>query len=208
VGDALAVPTVGAAVDSWLWDRPVSLVDFLDDRKVKVTLSARPDDLFDVFQGAVERQTSVPFPDGDAGWTSVKRGIAAGMAIPVGVGGVHVKPATNPARIDLPRQPPAWIDRQLEAVAEAGPAATLLKAVHLAQTEAIGRLRDQLRALPLTPDLTLGQAADRDGRIADSLDRALTAAHVFNADYHADGSVRVSVSLDLRAVWELLVPQP
>jgi hypothetical protein len=238
VGDALAVPTVGDAVNDWIDGRPTSLVNFLDGQKVEVTLCAEPDDLFDVFQGAVRKQKTVPYPADASGWTNVKLQIAARMAPAVGdavvadntaegssgtngagehPGGEHpgdeaspgitTEPSSRPAWL-LPKQAPIWIDRQIQADGVGGPGPTLLQAGRVAEDIAIEHLRSRVKDLALTPELTVGQAAEHDSRIADALDRALTHAQVAKADYRSDGRVFVTVSLDLTDVWEELIASP
>ena len=57
----------------------------------------------------------------------------------------------------------------------------------------------QVEGMPLDGGTTVGEAGKRDPRIADAVARGVSRARVYKSDYHADGTVTVYVSLELRA---------
>jgi hypothetical protein len=79
-----------------------------------------------------------------------------------------------------------------------------LVAAHAAQVAANAQLRHDAQDLPLTDTLTVGQAADRDSRIAAAVDRAMAHAHLSKVDFRADGTAQVTVVLNLSDLWNEL----
>jgi hypothetical protein len=57
--------------------------------------------------------------------------------------------------------------------------------------------------LPLTKTLTIAQAAQRDSRIAEAVQRAVDQARTYKVEYDQDGA-RVQVNLDLSNLWDEL----
>jgi len=62
-----------------------------------------------------------------------------------------------------------------------------------------------LQGLELAPDLTLADAARRDPRFAEPLNRAMQRSRVFRVEYAEDGSASVKISTDTRELWQDLV---
>ncbi|WP_428937205.1 hypothetical protein [Fontivita pretiosa] len=134
-------------------------------------------------------------------------------------------PRPTAARIDLPEQPPAWVFQPLDVEAVASPDQSGLRigppgsaAVQVAprglslseqrrrtRTAAEARATDALRArvgaLPLTPKLSIADAAAQDPRIADAVERVLLRARVYKTEYRADQSVMVRMMIDPRDLW-------
>jgi len=117
-------------------------------------------------------------------------------------------PATSLPSVVLPLQPPDWVDQQLQAEATASGVGSRLKIGRCAETDAVGKIRDQLLLLHLDPATTLGDAAHADPQLNQAVDRALLHAHTYRVDYNANGSVKVKVDLDLRDAWEALRANP
>lgn len=76
-----------------------------------------------------------------------------------------------------------------------------MKCARAAELVAGVKIRAQVEELVLSDGVTVGGAAKRDPRVAEALDRAMGRAKVFKADYKEDGSVTVSVALDMRELW-------
>jgi hypothetical protein len=104
----------------------------------------------------------------------------------------------------IPRRPPSWISRQIDAEATADSTRGRLHAARNAEAAADQKLRAQIEALPLSRDLTLGQAAQKDPRVARALDDALARARIGQTKYHEDGTATVQLYLDLEQVWDAL----
>jgi hypothetical protein len=86
--------------------------------------------------------------------------------------------------------------------------ATAAKTRLLTQSAATGNATDLLRSrvntLNLTADLTIGDAAKANPRIAAAVERAVLRARLYKVDYHADGSAMVRMMLDPRDLWNEL----
>ena len=203
VGDALDNLAVGRSLAEWLRLRPVTRIDFQDDLQVELSLAAPPQEVFDAFRSAVSQVKDLPQPADEAGWDRVRQAFARRMAAPTGHGAVApVMLAASRSAIQVPQMPPAWVDRLADAEGTAAYAGSRLKTARAAEANALDQLDGQLRDLSLSPGLTLGAAAKLDPQIALSLTRARSHARTYKADYRADGSVLVRVSLDLRDLWE------
>jgi hypothetical protein len=55
--------------------------------------------------------------------------------------------------------------------------------------------------MQLTRQLSIGEAAKQDPRIADAVDRVLLRARIYKVEYRADGSVMVRMMIDSRDLW-------
>jgi hypothetical protein len=199
--DALAIPDVASVMAQWVGHRPVTLVDFREDGTVEVTLSVPAAAVYDKLHATLAARADIPVPVDEKGWSIIADGISRSMANPVGVG--KVTPSTQPAIVLIASQPPDWIERQIDA-AGTGPATdSRLRSASLARAAAALGLREQILALLIAPNVTLGSAADRDPRLADSIERAIhTGGHVYTVDYRTDGTVVVRMSIDLRDLWD------
>jgi hypothetical protein len=85
---------------------------------------------------------------------------------------------------------------------------TKLKTARVAETAAEDALRKIVDALPLTPTMTIGDAAKKSTAIANAVDHCLAGARPYKVDYRTDGSVSVKSSMNPRELWaEISVPQ-
>jgi hypothetical protein len=109
--------------------------------------------------------------------------------------------------VQVPRNPPDWAQRQIDATGVAG-SGHGLKAARAAEADALDKLRRQVRSLQLAPGMSLGEAAGQDKSIADAVERGVNRAHVINPEYPAAGGARVTMTLDLGDVWEELQSPP
>jgi hypothetical protein len=206
--DALARPAIADSFDKWLHHRPVTRIEFLDDLNVSVTISIAPKSLSNAFKSAVEADPDFVHST-KIDWDQVDHQLEELPASMAGTGAAVVAgPATSLPSIVLPLQPPDWVDQQLQADASASGNGSRLKVGHAAETDAIGKLRDQFLLLHIDPATTLGDAAHSDPQLKQAVDRALLHAHTYRVDYHSDGSVKVQVSLDLRDAWDALRSDP
>jgi hypothetical protein len=204
LGEAMSDPAVGQSLTDWLASRPVTAVDYRQDQnhlEVQVTLAANASDLFDILRAAVTARNDVPHPSDPAGWALVHDDIIRRMAPPVGRAAPPSAPTTWETAVQ-PAQPPDWAGGMIDVVGTSGPSITELRAVRAAEADAMARLRRQVFDLPLTPALTIGQAAGGDPHLMHIVDRTIArTARLYNSQFHADGSVVVRVSMDLRLLW-------
>ena len=205
VGDALAIPAIGHAVNDWIVSQPITLAAFLDDRQVEVTLAVSAAGLEEKLRSVLMGRSDLPLPADDRAWGAVAEGISGQMAAPVGRGGVAAAAqATEPEGFALPDPPPEWIFRQLDASASAT-ADTPLHAARAAELAATENLRQQIQQLPLGAGKTLHDLAAARPRMAAAVDRTLArSAHVYSVEYQPDGSASVRISLDLQDLWQML----
>ncbi len=204
VADALRNPAVNRAMVDWLTTRPVMRADFREDRQVELTFSAPAEEVFNVFRRIVVAAGDVAQPGDSAGWDRLHEQWLKRMASPVGRAAVAtsaVEALAQPVKVLVPRQPPEWADRQIDADGTTGYSGSLLKTARAAERMATDKLFAQVNDLPLTSQLKLGDAARQDTRIRAALGRFMTHARTYRADYAPDGSVTVRVSLDLRDLW-------
>ncbi|HZZ42017.1 MAG TPA: hypothetical protein VFE58_03705 [Tepidisphaeraceae bacterium] len=201
-----------ADLDRFLRARPVNSVSFRDDGQVEVTISTPAGDLTDLVRASVNATHDPHLIDID--WPHVRQQIDAKTG--AGVAGIAlIRPPQTPATavsnvavvvpVKLPDQPPDWVWKQLDADGAARGGDSPLKCARVAERSAVEKLRTQIDALPIG-SITLGDAARKDPNLADAITRGLSHARVFKSDYHADGTVVVSVSLDLREFWAEIHP--
>ena len=206
-GDALKDDAVREKLTQWLATRPVTQVEFRDDLSVGVQLAAPPAEFFEAFRDALRAGE----PDA-AAWDNVRADFERRLAAPSGTAAVGVgagDPAVAPGApakgaLPLPSLPPPWTNQAIEAEGAATAGGSKLKCARLAEAEAAKSFLTQLEALPLSDAQTVGQAAQRDPRVRDAVDRALTKGRTYKVEYDADGGARVWVQLDLRHVWNEL----
>jgi sulfur carrier protein ThiS len=203
IGDALKEPGVSRAVGEWLGSRPVTAVDYQANAQgltVQVTLAASGAELFDIFRAAVTARNDVPLPNGVAAWAIVRNQFLHDMAPSIGI--ASPPPAVAAAPLMIFAQPPDWANGMADAAGNGGPSSTSLRAARAAEADALAKLRQQVMALPLNPNLTIAQASEHDERLARAVDRAIArGGQLYKTEYHADGAVVARMSLDLRLVW-------
>jgi hypothetical protein len=206
IGDALANTDVRNAVNDWLENRPVIRVEYRRDLQIELALAGTPGGCFDHVRAAVEKYTHLPVPD-EKGWAAVREDFERSMASPTGraevpVAGSTVPPRSTVTTITLPDTAPSWIDRKLEAegIADAG---SKLRAAHEARVIARRLLAEEVDALKLSGGVTVGQAAEKNGRFRSAVGRALDKA-TSKTDYDHKNGVSVLLRLDLRDLWDAL----
>jgi hypothetical protein len=223
LADAMKNVTFGALLDSWQANRPVTLVDFSEDRRVEVRLDATAGELFDAIHDALLKAGAAPIatgagaatkpnaltePGDAAGWNRLRNNLEQHAAAAVGHATAVVAsgaPATGPAMVEVPLHAPPWIDQQLSATAAGGGGSgNRLVSAHAAQEAAEAQLRHDALNLPLSDHLTVGEAADRDAKVAAALDRALAHARLSKVDFRTDGTAQVTVVLNLSDLWNEL----
>jgi hypothetical protein len=192
-------------LEQYLLDRPVTDVQFRDDKQVEVTLSAPPTETFETVREAVEKTDGAPKLD-EQQWSQVREKFVQSVAPATGIGQLPQNAVVIPEQLSvrLPQQAPIWAREMIDAVGSAEGASTRLKTRHAAEQDALAKLRQQVLDLPLTPELKLGDAAQQDPEIAAAVDRALARARAYKSDYFPDGRVIVRSSLELRDVWDQL----
>jgi hypothetical protein len=196
---------VSSTVMTWLQSRPITAVQFGDDLEVRLTISAPPAELWAVLRPALADQLRVPIPTSDSGWQALRSAISARVGPGVGRGFAVAAPQAQPM-IVLPAQPPAWAATTANAEGNAGSAGFPLRTARAAERVALDHLRAKIDSLPLTSQLTLGQAAATDPRIAKAIDRAIDMAQTCQVDYDTPepGAVRAKVQLPLALLWREL----
>ncbi|HZL34443.1 MAG TPA: hypothetical protein VFC78_03975 [Tepidisphaeraceae bacterium] len=206
----LALPIIGDPLRAWLAARPVRSIQFMDDLEIRLTLAATPQELWPNLRTNMEKQSALPVPRARLAWEHLRKQVEARMAPAIGTALAKAPaPATGPA-VQLPAQAPAWIDGAAEGTGVSPPVGgNKLKTARAAEGIALAQLRGKLNALPLPGKLTLGDAADKDPRIKDSLSRILNNAHIAKVEYDTPmpGWVRVQMSIDLQTAWTELSGQ-
>lgn len=210
IGDAMAIDTVAEHVHQWFASRPVTKLEFDDNLEVEIALSAPADEIATTLRAAMEQQSQIP-PPTDEQWNQIANQIASSVAPAVGRGGVdRASVQTTQANVGLiANQAPEWIDRRLTSLGTAPRDDSKLRSARAAETDAIKNLEAQVRELPLSGQMTIAHAARQNGRVEDAIQRGLRSARVLSTDYaRPDGSVGVTVELELRRVWEELLRGP
>jgi hypothetical protein len=202
---------VAGALDRYLADRPVTGVQFRQDRQVEVGLSVPGEELAGVIRGAVEgmKDPQLAAVDWNGVTGQIVRAVGQGTGVATAGGAVRREPDAGVAQVApsatvrIPAEPPEWVWRQVDADASAKGGESALKCARAAERAAGEKLRAQVDALPLG-GMTIGEAGTRDPRVADAVGRGVARARVYKSDYQADGTATVYVSLELRDVWEQL----
>lgn len=215
VQDALARPQVNERVGTWLNQKvPVTRLEFLEDLKVSVTLAPSPRALGATLQTAVTADKEfVGLRSFD--WGRVQQDLIARVVPVIGMASV-VPPAPSAlSSIVLPIQPPDWVEQLIDAEATSSGggaggagASARLKVARAAQSAASEQLRQKFLALRINAQMTLAEAAQKDPRLAEAVDRAMLHARITKVDYRADGSVMARVTLDLQSAWDELRANP
>jgi hypothetical protein len=202
IGDALAIPQIGDAMANWVGNRPITLVEFKDDRTVDLTLAISAPEISEKLRSILGPRLDVPHPYDDKGWAVITEAIARQMASPTGKGSLAA--ATQAEMIALPAAAPDWVDHQLDVEAT-GTAQGRLKAARAAEDFAGQKLRAQIDNLSIGDGRTLGEAARRNPRLSAAIDRAIAReARVYKIDYQSDDRASVRMSLDLNRLWETI----
>jgi len=148
------------------------------------------------------RKANLPLPDTD---DQSKLREAFLRAAPAAVGHAAATPpaptsAAGPP-IVLPNRPPVWVDGELTGEGVAQSAGSKLKTARAAETSADEALRILLDGLPLSPGLTLGEAAKRSPAIEKAIADAIGRARTSKVDYRPDGSVSVQATINPHELW-------
>jgi hypothetical protein len=229
VGDVLGVDDIGGRMEDWFMARPVKDQVLREDMQAVVTLTATPDDTFEQFKGLAVKQREISLPRNEGEWGEVKDQFRRRMAAPVGRGSPPEERAADVGRGDgwgpgfaprrafglrpdrrgddgivIPGRPPEWVGRQVDADGTAGSDRGRLHAARNAEADAEKALRKLVEDLPLSRDLTVGQAAKNDRRVGRALDEALGRARIGQTKYHEDGTATVRLYLELEDVWYAL----
>jgi hypothetical protein len=205
LSSVLSDAKVRSELEGWLMSRPVTSAEFRDDLEVRVGVAPDAEAFWNELATAAGDRKDLGFPtDPDARErlrSDVIRRIepTVGRAVakaPTGGGNARALMA-----VDIPRDPPRWIGDQLDVTAPSKRVDGPLKTARAAESAARDKLRQRIEQLPLSPKLTLGEAARRDDRVRAAVDRTVKNARPRKVIYHSDGGAEVSFSLDLRDLW-------
>lgn len=211
---ALADPKVRGELEGWLMSRPVTGADFRDNLEVRLSIAPDADAFWTELTSAAAHRKDLGFPaDSDARdrlRLNVIRevGPTVGVARAKGPAGVAVQQnaapggSNAPTSVDVPRDPPRWVIEQRDGWGTSPRVSGgALKARLAAENDARDDLRKKLDELKLSDNLKLGEAATRDARVRDAVDRAVKHAKARKVKYLSDGGAEVTFSLDLRDLW-------
>jgi hypothetical protein len=181
-----------------------------------MTLAVPGAELFEAFRASTAKHPDAVGQIDEKGWYKIRDIFVARMAATACRGSAQAGPRTAEPRgadvggasAELPRTPPDWIEKQLNVDGTSSARGSRLKAARAAEADATEKLRVQLEALPLRPELTVGDAARQDKRVASAIDRALGRARTRQVDYLGDGGARVAMTLDLTDFWNELQAGP
>lgn len=211
IGDALEIEAVSDPMHQWFADRPVTSIAFTSDLKVEIALAAPPEEIAKVFREAFAKQTEIPAIQDEAEWSRIGAAIVATAAEPMGTGQVPDEAVNASQPMDpIDRDhPPSWVDARLSASGTARKEASKLRSARAAEANAIDKLDAEIRELRLTDALTVGQAASQNPAIEEAVKLALINARIMQTDYERpDGTVGVTVELELRRLWDQLLETP
>jgi hypothetical protein len=204
VGDAFADPQIGNRIRGWITSRPMTRVDFQDNLDVEIALAAEPRELFDTFRETLQNQDDLR-PKNPDDWRDIEKDFLVKTAPAVGrahVSDPKVIPAANVVR--LPARAPAWITKSITVVGTSPSVGGKLKTARAAERDAQAKLTERIESLELNNNLTLGQAARQDPRLAAAISRAVERVSPHKIQYNPDGSVTVHSEADLRDLWDEL----
>jgi hypothetical protein len=206
--DALARPAIADRLGKWLDRQPVTRIEFLDDLKVSVTIAINPKSLERILKFGVENDAEFS-RDVKIDAQQFDREIQALPTTYEGSAAVAVAPVASSLPVTvLPIQSPDWVDQQLTADGNASGGGPRLKVARAAEADAVEKIRRQFLQLHINSNSTLEDAVRSDPQLKQAVDRAILHAHTYRVDYHADGSVKVQMSLDLRDAWDALRSNP
>jgi hypothetical protein len=204
VGDAFAEPQIGNRIRNWITSRPMSRVDFQDNLDVEIALAVEPRDFFDVFRETLQSHDELR-PRNPDDWRDIEKDFLVKTAAATGrahATGAKVTPAANVVR--LPQRAPAWINKSIPVVGTSASVGGKLKTKAAAERDAQTKLTERIELLELDNNVTLGQAARQDPRIAGAISRTIERITPHKIQYNADGSVTVHCEADLRDLWDEL----
>jgi hypothetical protein len=209
LADAMALPAVVGPMRDWLYARPITSVEFHDDLEVRVSLAASHADLWPALSNVLSKQSVAPVPHNGKEWDALRHQVKLALVPATGIAVAH---GAAPAAVGgmppaiVPRDPPPWASMIAEAEGDSARAGDQLKTARVAQTIAMARLRERIDALSFDAT-TLGEAARKDPRIEQALNRGLAQARISRVDYDspARGSARVKMTLNLEIVWRELL---
>ena len=203
---ALADEKVRGDLEAWVMSRPVTSVDFRDDLEVRVAVATGGDAVWRQLLAAVGERKDLDFPNDERAQGEIRNAVVRGVDATVtgravaktNGGGAAVNPR---ATVAVPREPPGWVTDQVDARGSSRAVNGRLKTARAAERDARDKLRERIEALSLSRNLTLGDAARRDDRVRDAIDRAIDRARPRKVNYRSDGGAEVSFTLDLRDLW-------
>jgi hypothetical protein len=204
IGDGLAVPAVGRTVTEWLGTRPITRVDFRDDRQVEVALAVDQTDFFVEVRSALTANSGLPLPASNEDWRDVEREFRLRFRPAVGRSLVVVGAPMTRVLVQMPRQAPVWVNQQVGIQGFSPVIGNKLQSSGRAEIDARAKLRAHIEAMPLVTGLTVGQAAAQNPRIADAVSSAVERARVYKSEFRADGTSVVYLMADMRSFWEEL----
>ncbi|MFN4244201.1 MAG: hypothetical protein ACK4PI_13300 [Tepidisphaerales bacterium] len=172
----------------------------LSDGSVRVTVPLDGARLVEVVRSAVLASNEPWVPTDEASWRAWS-GVLQGV-VPSEVEGVWSSASKDAARVVVALEPPAWADGVLDAEGTAAAAGSKLQTARQAESAALRSLRSVVERLPLSPEVTLGEAARRSPMYATVLERAMSRARVTRVEYFEDGSASVRVATDGRVLWQ------
>ncbi|HZK82279.1 MAG TPA: hypothetical protein VFC46_14455 [Humisphaera sp.] len=208
LADAIAVPMVVDSLRQWLSARPITSIEFRDDLEVRISLAASPADLWPLLAEVLTKQSAVSPPHDAKEWDALRHQVHVRLATASGaaLARATVPGAGLPAPV-VQRQPPQWAGTLADAEGvSASVGGNKLKTARAAENIAMTQLRARVEALSFDSNTTLGEAARKDPRIAQALDRGMIAARISKVDYDSPvtGAVRVKMTLNLESVWREL----
>jgi hypothetical protein len=207
VGDAMTHhQEVRSALYEWLENRPVTRVEYRRDMQLDLTMAGTPGGCFEVVRRAVTKASETSASRTETEWAAVREEFEKRMAAPHGRAEppqAGTAPAVTHRRIILPPEPPDWVSRELEVegIAEAG--SGKLKAAREAESVARRSIAEKMGALPLSPGMTIDQAAEADPRFRDALSLTINKAKC-KTDYNHHKGVGVVLRVNLRDLWDAL----
>jgi hypothetical protein len=205
VASAFGDPKVRDALQGWLMNRPVTAVEFGDDLEVRVEVAVTGEDFWDEL-GSAAGAGALPQDEAErrALRAEVLRRIEPAVGRAYAKGDRDARPEHAGGGVEIPREPPTWVARHVDARGTARPIDGRLKTARAAERAARANLARQIEELTLTGKLSIGEAARRDDHVRDAVERTVRRAQVRKVNYLSDGSAEVSFSLDLRELWREL----
>ena len=203
-GDAFAEPAIGNRIRNWIISRPMTRVDFQDNFDVEVALAAEPRDVFQVFHDTLVAN-NYPLPAHPEDWRDIEKDFLTKTAAAVGhahATEAKAMPAVN--IVHMPPHAPAWINKSIPVVGNSRAVGGKLKTARAAERDAQTKLTERIESLELENNVTLGQAARQDPRVAAAISRTVEQVSPHKIQYNPDGSVTVYCEADLRDLWDEL----
>jgi hypothetical protein len=208
-GDVVSREPVQKAVTDWVASQPVTQLRYDDNMEVELMVATPPDALLQTVMASAGATQGTTLPSDEQTLEALQREFSRRTTSAVGRakvshGDAAPTTAVATAAIDLPDRAPEWVFHSLDAEGNATAAKTRLLTQSAATGNATDLLRSRVNALNLTPDLTIGDAAKANPRIAAAVERAVLRARLYKVDYHADGSAMARMMLDPRDLWNEL----